>query len=300
MNILLTGDKGQLGRILRPALSTLGTMVAVNRMDTDLSDLDSLNSLLERVRPDLIVNSAAFTDVDGAESDPNKAMAINGIAPGFMARWAADNAATIIHYSTDYVFDGTGDRPWREDDAPNPINVYGESKRIGDAEILASGAPCLILRTSWVYAAHGQNFMQTMLRLGTERSELRVVADQVGAPTPAALLAKTTMAIIDQTNEDLRALLSKKGGIVNLTPTGETSWHGFAEAIFQSVKNREMPLQVARVEPIPSSEYPLPATRPLNSRLAPGALQARFKLTMPDWRDAMESVLDEIEKTHAT
>jgi dTDP-4-dehydrorhamnose reductase len=293
MKILLTGEEGQLGRLLKPALIKLGKLIAVDRVSADLSDLKKILILLERVKPDLIVNSAAYTNVDGAESNPDFAMTVNGLAPGVMARWAADHGASMIHFSTDYVFDGSGEEPWHEYDDPNPINVYGESKSLGDSEIIASGAPSLILRTSWVYAAQGKNFMNTMLHLAKERSNLRVVSDQIGSPTPASLLVNMTCAIIRQANSDLPGLLSVKGGILNITPTGETSWHGFAEAIFESLKVRGTLLKVKTVDPISSSEFPLPARRPLNSRLALEKIGDRFNLTLPYWRDAMESVLDE-------
>ena len=294
MKILLTGRGGQLGNILNTVLPVFGNITAVDREEINFSDLESLHALLDSLRPNLIVNAAAFTDVDGAELEPKTANTVNGAAPGLMARWANANDAAIFHYSTDYVFDGSGDTPWREDDKPNPINTYGESKRIGDAEVLASGAPNLIMRTSWVYAAQGQNFMQTMLRLGTERQALRVVDDQIGAPTPARMLAETTAHIIGQADGNIGSMLAAQGGIVNVTPEGETSWHGFAEAIFQSAKRRGIALQVEQLDPIPSTDYPLPAARPLNSRLERGALRDRFQLRLPNWRDALESVLDEI------
>ena len=291
MNILLTGYKGQLGHLLKPALSNLGRLTTVDRNAMDLSALASIVSILEQIKPDLIVNAAAYTNVDKAEKNPVEAAAVNGAAPGLMARWAAENASSMIHFSTDYVFDGSGDQPWCEDAKPNPINVYGESKNIGDKEVLASGAPNLIFRTSWVYAARGQNFMTTMLRLGKERSELRVVMDQIGAPTPAALIANATAEIIKQGKENLLALLRDKGGVVNLTPKGETSWHGFAEAIFHSAKAHGLQLRVSRVEPIHSSEYALPAPRPLNSRLALNRLRERFDISPPSWQEALTTVM---------
>ena len=294
MKILLTGAKGQLGRVLHQLLPAIGPVTAVDRDEVDFSDKDALHSLLQIEKPTLIVNAAAFTDVDGAETTPDLANAVNGTAPEVIAAWAAANGAAMFHYSTDYVFDGSGKAPWKESDPTNPINAYGESKRRGDEAVLASGAAFLVMRTSWVYAAHGQNFLRTMLRLGSERSELRVVADQIGAPTSANLLADTTVEIIRSATDDLPTLLNARGGIVNVTPSGETSWHGFAEAIFTSARQRDMPLQIQRVEPIPSSEYPLPATRPLNSRLALETVRDKFGMVMPSWQETLESVLDEV------
>ena len=294
MKILLTGAKGQLGRVLHQLLPSIGPVTAVDRDEVDFSDKDALHSLLQIEKPTLIVNAAAFTDVDGAETTPDLANAVNGTAPEVIAAWAAANGAAMFHYSTDYVFDGSGKAPWKESDPTNPINAYGESKRRGDEAVLASGAAFLVMRTSWVYAAHGQNFLRTMLRLGSERSELRVVADQIGAPTSANLLADTTVEIIRSATDDLPTLLNARGGIVNVTPSGETSWHGFAEAIFTSARQRDMPLQIQRVEPIPSSEYPLPATRPLNSRLALETVRDKFGMVMPSWQETLESVLDEV------
>ena len=294
MNILLCGKNGQLGYALAPRLTALGQVVAVDHEDFDIGNTDALCEALGEIAPDVIVNAAAYTDVDAAESDRATAFAVNSAAPGTMARWAADNGAAMIHYSTDYVFDGSGERPWREDDATNPINAYGESKLAGDEAVLASGAPCLIIRTSWLYAARGRNFLLTMLRLAAEREEIRVVDDQIGAPTAAGLIADVTRDVLVQAEGDVAAMLRERGGVVNAAAAGETSWHGFAKAIFGAARDRGQGLTVRQVEQIPSTAYPLPARRPLNSRLALAKLHDRFGITLPEWRLALEAVFDEL------
>lgn len=294
MRILLTGRLGQLGSTLYAPLGSLGELTGVDRDDLDLGDTARLSELLDDIQPELIVNAAAYTDVDGAETDRKNAFRLNEKTPGQLAEWACGHGASIIHYSTDYVFDGSGSEPRDETAYCAPLNVYGESKLAGDVAVLESGAACLVARTSWLYSAGGKNFVRTMLKLGAERDHLGVVDDQVGAPTSANVLAETTLQILAQSNGDLSAMLREKGGLLNVTASGETSWHGFAEEIFSLARRHGTDLSVRTVDGIPSSEYPVPARRPLNSRLSLKRLQSRFGITPPDWRVALAVVVDEI------
>jgi dTDP-4-dehydrorhamnose reductase len=238
----------------------------------------------------LIVNAAAYTAVDKAESERDIAMAVNGEAPGIMASWAERHGAAILHYSTDYVFDGTGGTPWREDDPPSPINVYGETKRAGEIAVAGSGAPHLIIRTSWIYDAQGANFLRTILRLARERNSLQIVDDQVGAPTPAWWLAEVSARIAAEN----QMFVGDRGGLLHAAPAGRTSWHGFAEAIVEGARERGLSFAVEAIEPIPSSAYSTPATRPLSSMLSLDRLEKIFGVAPPPWRDALSPVLDEI------
>lgn len=287
MKILLTGCNGQVGWELARALLPLGDIIAVNRSQVDLSDPDGLRRIVQKVSPDVIVNPAAYTAVDKAETDRDMAFLINAEAPRVLAEEAAKSAALLIHYSTDYVFDGTKNAPYTEDDATHPVNVYGQSKLAGEQAIQAAGADHLILRTSWVYAARGQNFLKTILRLAAEREELAIVADQIGSPTWARLIAETTAHILRQ------SLLERRqghfnSGVYNLTSVGETSWHGFAQAIVEIARQQGMPALKNRIiNPIPTTAYPAPAKRPLNSRLSTDRLEQRFGLKMPSWDAAL-------------
>lgn len=287
MKILLTGCNGQVGWELARALLPLGDIIAVNRSQVDLSDPDGLRRIVQKVSPDVIVNPAAYTAVDKAETDRDMAFLINAEAPRVLAEEAAKSAALLIHYSTDYVFDGTKNTPYTEEDATHPVNVYGQSKLAGEQAIQAAGADHLILRTSWVYAARGQNFLKTILRLAAEREELAIVADQVGSPTWARLIAETTAHILRQ------SLLERRqghfnSGVYNLTSVGETSWHGFAQAIVEIARQQGMPALKNRIiNPIPTTAYPAPAKRPLNSRLSTDRLEQRFGLKMPSWDAAL-------------
>ena len=238
----------------------------------------------------MIVNAAAYTAVDRAESEPAQAMIINAQAPAVLARWSATHGARLVHFSTDYVFDGQATRPWLEDDASSPLGVYGQSKRDGEVAIVESGADHLILRTAWVYAARGQNFLRTMLRLAGERDQLRVVDDQFGAPTPARWIAASTAAILAR----WQAGMPWQSGIVHLTAGGQTSWFGFAEAIFSQAHAAGLLPSRPQLEPIPSSAYPTPAQRPAYSVLDNARLQARFGVYLPDWRDGLSQVLSEL------
>jgi dTDP-4-dehydrorhamnose reductase len=296
--ILLLGADGQLGTELRRSLAAPGgELVAATLSGTlggaacetaDFSQPETLPALLERVAPDIVVNAAAYTAVDRAEQEVELVFRINAEAPDVLAAACAMRGAAFVHYSTDYVFDGQGARPYREDDATAPLGVYGASKLAGEVAVRTSGARHMIFRTAWVYAAHSHNFMRTMLRLGAERDALRVVADQVGTPTPAALLA-------DVTARALRAGAAPSG-LWHLTPTGQTSWHGFAEAILEGAVARGLLPRAPRVEAITTADFPTPAARPAYSVLDCGALQRDFGIALPDWRDGLAATLDELAR----
>jgi len=295
MKLLVTGANGQVGWELARSLMPLGDVVAIDRSRCDLSRPDELAALVGEIAPDVIVNAAAYTAVDRAESDEAAATVINGAAPGELARVAKRNGALLVHYSTDYVFDGTKPAPYDEDDAVAPINAYGRSKLAGEVAIRESRCDHLIFRTTWVFAARGGNFVRTMLRLGAERDSLHVVADQFGAPTWARNIADATALAVARAQAE-RQQHSFSSGVFNLASRGETSWHGFAEAIFAGARAQlpDIGLKVAAVAPIPSSAYPTPAARPVNSRLAAGKLQARFGIVMPRWDDALARCLDDL------
>ncbi|MGN7725931.1 dTDP-4-dehydrorhamnose reductase [Luteimonas sp. 22616] len=294
MRILLLGGNGQVGTELRRSLASLGKVVVATRNGLladgsacEIADFDrpeGLPALVDRVAPDVVVNAAAYTAVDRAETEPEAALRANAMAPAAIAAACASRDALLVHYSTDYVFDGTSTQPYREEDPTSPLGVYGASKLAGEVAIRDSGARHMIFRTSWVYAAHGRNFLLTMLRLAAERDELRVVADQVGSPTSAAHIADATAAILAQH--------ARSGGLWHLTCTGQTSWHGFAEAIMAGAVERGLLDKAPRVLPISTSDYPTPAARPAFSVLDNGRLQSDFGLHGPDWRDALTQVLD--------
>lgn len=296
MKLLLLGAGGQVGFELQRALAPLGDLVCATRSGTlpggapcaiaDLSRPDTLAALLDAHAPGVVVNAAAYTAVDRAESEAGLAHAINADAPAALARWCAPRGAMLVHYSTDYVFDGAGTRPYREDDATAPLGAYGRGKLAGEEAIRASGAAHLILRTAWVYAARGQNFLRTMLRLGKERDALRVVADQFGAPTPARWIASATAALL--------ARQAAVQGTFHLTAAGETTWHGFAEAIFDAALAAGLLERAPRVDPITTAEYPTPARRPAYSRLENTRLHDAFGLQLPDWRRGVAEVIAEL------
>jgi dTDP-4-dehydrorhamnose reductase len=296
MKILLFGGNGQVGSELRRSLGPLGDVVATTRSGTledgtacDRADFDapeSLAALIERVAPEIVVNAAAHTAVDRAESELDAAFRANAQAPQAIAEACARRGIRLVHYSTDYVFDGRGTRPYREDDPTAPAGVYGASKLAGEEAIRASGTPHLILRTAWVYAAHGRNFLRTMLHLAGERDELRVVADQIGTPTPATLIADATARVLAQP--------ATRSGTWHLTATGATSWHGFAEAIMQGAHARGLIARIPRVLPIATADYPTPAARPAYSVLDCSALQRDFGIALPDWQEGLSRTLDEL------
>ena len=289
MNILLTGKNGQVGWELARALLPLGNVAAFDHAGLDLADAAAVRRKLDEVRPDAIVNAAAYTAVDRAESEPELASAINAAAPALLAQEAARRGALLIHYSTDYVFDGAKAAPYVETDPTAPLGAYGRSKLAGEEGIRAAGCEHLIFRTSWVYGARGANFLRTILRLAAEREELRVVNDQIGAPTWARLIAEATAHALKQAMRERRDG-AFRSGTYHLAAAGETSWHGFASAIVAGRGG----LRVKAVTPIATADYPLPAPRPANSRLDTGAFRARFGLVLPDWRDCLPLCLEVI------
>jgi dTDP-4-dehydrorhamnose reductase len=291
LKILLTGKNGQVGFELLNSLQGLGELVAPDRSQLDLSDLDQLRSTIRSVKPDLIVNPAAYTAVDKAENEAELAMRINGEAPGVMAQEAARLGAAMIHYSTDYVFDGRKQTAYGEDDAPAPMSVYGRSKLAGEQAVAAAGIPHLILRTSWVYGVRGNNFMLTMLRLARERDQLRVVDDQHGAPTWSRTIAGKTGHILRQLSAEagLAKSMAPHSGIYHLTAQGSTSWHGFAETIVAQAKLDKKP----QVLPISTKDYPTLAARPANSRMDCSKLTAVFG-PLPQWREALVECMHEL------
>ena len=285
MNILLLGQHGQLSRELQLSLGQQAEVKVFGRAQLDLSQPEQLRRQLQTLQPDLIVNAAAHTAVDRAESEPELAFAINAVAPGILAERAAELGVPLIHYSTDYVFDGSKPTPYTEQDAPKPLNVYGRSKLAGEQAIQAVGGAHLILRTSWVYSLHGSNFLLSMQRLLQERDSLNVVADQIGAPTWAGSIAQATAQLI----EHWRAGRPGPWGIYHLTSLGETSWFGFANAIAEQL--RAQGKHACAPTPIPSSAYPTPAQRPLNSRLDCSRLQRDWAIQLPRWQQALADCL---------
>jgi len=285
LKILISGKTGQVALELQKHLSGLGELIVLGRNDLDLSKPEQIRAQVRAHRPDLIINAAAHTAVDLAESEPELAFAINGIAPGVFAEEAAALGIPLIHYSTDYVFDGNKPAPYTEDDTPNPLGVYGKSKLAGERAIAATGAEHLILRTSWVYSTHGKNFLLTMQRLLQERPELRVVADQIGAPTWAGTIARSTRLLIER----WQAAEAGAWGVYHLTAQGETSWFGFTQAIAEHLSAQGKPC--ATLEPIPASAYPTPAARPQNSRLDCSRLEREWQVAQPAWQNALRECL---------
>ena len=293
MRILLTGASGQVGGALRSLLTTHCTIIAPSSSEFDLSKPETLADRLKDFRPDLIVNPAAYTAVDRAEEQRELAFLVNAKGPEVIAQWAAKHRVPLVHFSSDYVFDGSGDTPRREDSPTDPMSVYGASKLAGDKAIMAAGGPHLIARTSWVYAAKGTNFLRTIARLASERKELRIVADQIGAPTTARAIANAVADIVLPDLANLNNLFTRKGGVVNLVCTGETSWHEFAGAIVEGLRYRDFELQVETVVPITTADFPTKAKRPGNSRLDLSRLRDEFGVVMPNWRDALAPELDD-------
>ncbi len=286
--ILLLGAGGQLGMQLARELPAEFDVVALTRAELDFSSERSLQVAVYDIAPQIVINAAAYTAVDKAESEPELARQVNAIAPGILAEAVAKTNAWLIHYSTDYVFDGSGTRPWVETDATGPLSVYGQSKLDGELAIAATGCRHVILRTSWVYAAEGRNFLHTMLRLGRERDKLSIVDDQVGAPTTAEAITEATQAVLRRIGGDSAA----SSGVYHLTCGGETSWCGFAKAIFAEFADRQ---RAPEVTPIPTEAYPTPAKRPRNSRLNGEKFAAAFGFRMPQWEDALRAVAGKVK-----
>jgi dTDP-4-dehydrorhamnose reductase len=295
LRLLVTGATGQVGWELARSLMPLGEVIAVDRSRCDLSRPETLRTVVQDVRPDVIVNAAAYTAVDRAEQEECLAMIVNGTSVGVLAEQARKTGALLVHYSTDYVFDGKKPEPYVEDDAPNPLNAYGRSKLAGEAAIREANCAYLILRTSWVYAARGHNFVKTILRLARERDELNIVDDQFGAPTSARFIADTTAHIVRHAQRE-RIAGNYTSGTRHLTTAGATSWHGFAVAIAQTAARFDLldSNRLPRINPVPSSAYPLPAARPVNSRLDCRLFRDQLDLTLPEWRQPLERVVEEI------
>jgi dTDP-4-dehydrorhamnose reductase len=286
MKILLLGKTGQVGFELHRALSPLGHIDAPGRTELDLMSAEGVSTYLTTTQPDLIVNAAAWTGVDSAEEQRAESERLNADLPKQLAEYAAANNVRLVHYSSDYVYPGKGIEPWRESSTTEPVNHYGMTKLKGDHTIEESRADFLIFRVSWVYSARGNNFMKTMLRLAKEKTELNIVADQMGAPTPARLIAQITALGLHQ---------NIPAGVYNLAPRGETSWHGFAQEIFRLAQHRGEKLNMGpdNALPIPTSAYPTPATRPQNSRLDISKLEQTLNITLPHWQSRLELTLDE-------
>ena len=297
--ILLFGANGQVGHALAPLLAGLGEVVACTRADVDLSDRAALagaiGALVDRERPAIVVNAAAYTAVDRAESEPDLAETVNAIAPGAMAQAARDAGACLVHFSTDYVFDGEKAGPYVESDPTNPLSVYGATKLRGEQAIAHACARHLILRTSWVFGAHGGNFLKTMLKLAQERDSLRVVADQIGAPTGAALLARSTLTMLGAVVGCLAT--DPRWGVYHLGAGGETSWHGYARYVIAKARDMGWPIRVAddAIAPISTADYPVAARRPANSRLDTARIRAAFGLEIPDWKAGVDEVLSALQ-----
>mgnify|MGYP001585284680 CR=1 FL=1 len=305
--ILLAGSNGQIGWELHRCLAPLGKVIAPNHQQMDLTNPNAIRATIREIAPAIIVNAAAYTAVDQAESQPDLAMAVNGIAPGIMAEEAKKLGAVMVHYSTDYVFDGCASVPYREDDRPNPLSVYGNSKLAGEQAIQTAGACHLIFRTSWVYAARGKNFLLTILRLARERDELEIVADQVGAPTWGRTIASATATILGQPLARLAAdapatasllpWFEQVSGIYHLTASGQTSWHGFAERILQEVAppSDSAPTSAwPKLVSITTADFPLPARRPAYSVMSNAKLFETFGIALPEWEKSLRLCVQEL------
>lgn len=283
--IMLTGKNGQVGWELQRALAPLGEVVSLDRQQLDLANPVQIRERVREISPDLIVNAAAYTAVDRAEEEPDPAMAVNGVAPGILAEEAKRIGAAIIHYSTDYVFDGKKTSPYTENDTPSPLNVYGRSKLAGEQAVQAAGVPHLILRTSWVYGTRGKNFLLTILRLARERTELKIVDDQIGAPSWSRTIAEATAQILAS-----GAWPASAGGTYHLTASGSSTWYGFAKAIL-ALDPKPSEQVCKRLIPIPTAAYPTPARRPAYSVLSNAKLKADFDVVLPGWKQGLKSAL---------
>lgn len=291
MRFLIVGGSGQVGWELQRSLAPLGDVVVLPRAALDLGDPGGVAQAMDRHRPDTVVNAAAYTAVDDAEAQPELADAINHRAVDTLARLAAHRNCWLVHYSSDYVFDGHGTDPFGETHPTGPLNVYGRSKLAGDEAILASGCRHLILRTSWVHASRGKNFVRSILKLARERDGMRIVADQRGAPTSAELIADITAHVLPKAHED-----EATSGTYHVVAAGETSWHEIAQVVVTEARRlgADLKLSPEAIEPIGSSEYPTPATRPLNSRLETKKLRETFEISLPDWRPGIKRTVAEL------
>ena len=295
--ILILGSHGQVGHELAFELSDFGEVTALDRASADLSESDALRTIVRHHRPDVIVNAAAYSAVDKAESEPELAHAVNATAPGVLADEAQSSGACLVHYSSDYVFDGQKKDPYGEEDPTGPLSVYGRSKLAGEVAVARVCQRHVIFRTSWVFGAHGSNFLKTILRLATERESLRVVADQFGAPTSARLIAKITRRFLEQmlsTGEH-----NLRWGLYHLAPTGETSWHGYARHVIARGRQIGIPLVALPdlVAPIATAEYPVAARRPANSRLNTSKLRSALGMDLPDWKRDVDQVIHELNSS---
>lgn len=301
--ILLLGATGQLGHELRRTLAPLGEVISaaldgvgeIRRLD--LADVFATRAFIRDVQPQLIVNAAAYTLVDQAERDPESALAVNGTACEVLQEEAGRLGTAVVHYSTDYVFDGSGDRPWIETDAPAPLNVYGRTKLIGEQKLAEAGVPHLIFRTSWIYGEQGGNFVKKILQLAADREKLQVVDDQVGSPTSARYLAELTATVLAEARDDFKGLLRERGGLFHACNAGFVSRCGLAQAIVDHARRGGLKLKATSIEPIPSSEFPTPARRPLNSRLNCSKLRQEYRHTAPPWQEALTDTLPLILKS---
>jgi len=290
MKILLTGKTGQIGEELNNIIGDLGNLITVDKEQLDLSKPNSIEPVILDIKPDIIINPAAYTAVDKAEKEPDLAMTVNAIAPGLLAKAARKVGAGLIHYSTDYVFDGCSEIPYKEEDPPNPLNVYGKTKLAGEKALAEAGVPFLIIRTGWVYSLHGKNFLRTIKKLAEEKDTLQVIDDQIGAPTWARSVALKTHQILKQclNKKWLETKDPPLSGIFHLTCQGKTSWHGFARKVL-NISNASQNIKLIA---IPTSDYPTPATRPSNSLLNNEKIQKVFGLDMPHWEDALKDCMD--------
>lgn len=302
--IVVVGKNGQVARDLLPMLAPLGHVTAIGRPELDLAEPDTIRDVMQRLQPDVIINAAAYTAVDRAESEPEIAMKVNTEGPRVLAEEAKRLEALFITYSSDYVFDGAKPSPYEESDPPNPINVYGASKLAGDRAVEAVGGAYLIFRTSWVYSSTGANFLKTILRLAAERDELRIVDDQIGAPTWSREIARATTQVISKIvrqasprrENHLAEKLGNRRGVYNMTAGESVSWCGFATAILAEARKYRTGAALPRVVAIPTNQYPLPAKRPMNSRLSNKKLMDVFNIALPSWRACVGTVVEELER----
>jgi len=296
MRILVTGASGQVGSATAERLSARASVIAADRASLDLSKPEAIPAILDEIAPELVINAAAYTAVDQSEKEPNLALRVNAEGPGVIAQWCAGHGVPLIHFSTDYVFDGSGTGRWSENDTPRPLSAYGVSKLAGEERIRAAGGCHLIVRTSWIYAAKGTNFLRKIAALAKTNTELRIVADQVGAPTSAALIADSLHRMLEAGLPTFRAKANEAHGLVHFAASGEASWYEFASEIVSGLRARGVSLMVERLVPIRTQDYPLPARRPLNSRFDLARLESVFGIKPPIWREVLNFELDRLAR----